>query len=896
MNNLYENLHNLYPVQKTLRFELIPIGQTKENIERNGILDEDSYLAEIFEKVKKYCDEYHKRFIEKSLKDIELKNLDNYYELYIIPDKNSSQKEEFKKVQELLRKEISDAFSMNKLEYDNLFKDKMIKNYVKSIYSENEEALKEIGKFDKFTTYFYGYNKNRKNMYSSEEKSTSIAYRIINENLPTFIYNMKVYKKFHEKMSDIEDEIYKNFNEYIQTNSLNEMFELYYFNDAITQRGIEVYNLIISGKSEKNGYKIKGLNEYINEYNQKNSEKLPKFNELYKQILSDKLSTSFRIDSIDNDLELVNSVNEYYKKFLENVLNSSSNVKEIYEKIHEYDTSSIYVNNDSSITNMSQDIFNEWNYILNSLYKNYDENHEGKTKKDDYLEKRKNDLKKNKVYSIAFLEKCIENLDKSNKGKITKYFEQYIVDNNIVTKIEKAYDNCLTVLTSSYSSNSKELIKDENAINNIKELLDSIKELQEFVKILIPRDKSIDVNQEFYSLLYEKNEILTEFIGLYNKVRNYLTQKPYSTEKIKLNFSCPTFLNGWDVNKEKDNLGVLLFKDNKYYLGILKNKKIFDEQYSTQNNEEVYKKVIYKQLSGMNKMLPKVFFSKSRIDEFNPSAEILENYEKGLYKKGEKFDINFCHKLIDFYKASINRHEEWKNFDFKFSNTKDYNDISEFFNEADEQAYKINFINFSDKYIEEKIRNNELYLFQIYNKDFSEYSTGKENLHTMYWKALFNEENIKDVVYKLNGNAEIFYRKASLNINDTTVHPAGVPINNKNEETIKVKNTSTFKYDLIKNKRYTIDKFQFHVPITMNFKSNNIRNINPIVNKYLKENEDIYVIGIDRGERNLIYISVINKEGKIVYQKSLNEIINKYNGVEYKTNYYSLLERKEKER
>ena len=32
---------NLYPVSKTLRFELQPVGKTKENIEKNGILLRD---------------------------------------------------------------------------------------------------------------------------------------------------------------------------------------------------------------------------------------------------------------------------------------------------------------------------------------------------------------------------------------------------------------------------------------------------------------------------------------------------------------------------------------------------------------------------------------------------------------------------------------------------------------------------------------------------------------------------------------------------------------------------------------------------------------------------------------------------------------------------------------
>lgn len=47
MENLYAKLYNLYPVQKTLKFELIPIGETKENIEKDGILNQDEYKAKI---------------------------------------------------------------------------------------------------------------------------------------------------------------------------------------------------------------------------------------------------------------------------------------------------------------------------------------------------------------------------------------------------------------------------------------------------------------------------------------------------------------------------------------------------------------------------------------------------------------------------------------------------------------------------------------------------------------------------------------------------------------------------------------------------------------------------------------------------------------------------------
>lgn len=57
-------------------------------------------------------------------------------------------------------------------------------------------------------------------------------------------------------------------------------------------------------------------------------------------------------------------------------------------------------------------------------------------------------------------------------------------------------------------------------------------------------------------------------------------------------------------------------------------------------------------------------------------------------------------------------------------------------------------------------------------------------------------------------------------------------------------------------------------------------------------NRDINVIGIDRGERNLLYISVVSPEGKILHQQSLNIVENDKG---YATDYHALLDKKEKE-
>ncbi len=164
-------------------------------------------------------------------------------------------------------------------------------------------------------------------------------------------------------------------------------------------------------------------------------------------------------------------------------------------------------------------------------------------------------------------------------------------------------------------------------------------------------------------------------------------------------------------------------------------------------------------------------------------------------------------------------------------------------------------------------------------------------MHTIYWKMLFDPENLKDVVYKLNGQAEIFYRKSSIKKENITVHKANEILKNKN--THNDKKESRFDYDIVKDRRYTVDKFQFHVPITMNFKADGRNNINPLVNEYLRENEEIHVIGIDRGERHLLYLTLIDLQGNIKAQFSLNDIINEYNGNKYKTNYHDLLQERE---
>lgn len=888
---------NCYPLSKTLRFSLLPVGKTEETFNAKMMLQEDEKRAESYEKVKEYIDRYHKKFIESALSKFVFSDLQTYADLYRKSNKSDSDKKIMQKEEEKLRKEISKALTSSD-GYAAMFKADMIKELLPKFLTDEEEKA-TVSEFYSFTTYFTGFFKNRKNMYSDKGESTSIAYRCINDNLPKFLDNMKNFAAIKSSLSQESfDELNENFKGLFGV-TVENMFELDYFNFVLSRSGIERYNEVIGGYTCSDGTKVKGLNEYINLYNQQyaktdRSKRLPLLKPLFKQILSDTESISFIPDKFSSDDELLKAVYDFYKMPTKDAKSAETTIKKIetlFSNLNLYDINRIYVLN-TAVTEISKAVFKSWNVIQDAWNAEYSAKHPMKKKQnaEKYDDERRKAFKKISSFSIAELQQ-LGDLKKPDDcdGSISEYFKTTVLEK--VSGIRNNYKAAEKLLTEKYEADKKLCCNDE-AIEHIKNFLDSIKDLEHLIKPLNGTGKEEDKDSVFYGEFSPMLSDLSTIDRLYDKVRNYMTQKPYSKDKIKLNFNNPQFLGGWDKNKEKDYRAVLLRKDRMYYLAVMdrSNSKAFVDP-PIADGSELYEKIEYKLLPDPNKMLPKVFFADSNLSTFNPSKRILEIRKNETFKKGDSFNIDDCHGFIDYFKDSIERHEDWHKFNFEFSPTKSYNDISEFYNEVKNQGYSIHFKEIPSSYIHHLVDTSELFLFKIYNKDFSEYSKGNPNLHTMYFKMLFDERNLKNVVYKLDGGAEMFYRKASIADKEKIVHPANQAVKNKNPE--NEKSQSVFKYDIIKDRRFTKRQFSLHVPITLNFKAPGINYINDNVRMALKNSDENFVIGIDRGERNLIYVCVVNSKGKIVEQMSLNKIIGD-NG--YKVDYHDLLERKEDER
>ena len=924
-NTKLSQFTGLYPVSKTLRFELKPMGKTLEKIKETGVIENDKKRHNDYFDAKKIIDKYHKYFIDAALSKfsrIDWNPLKEAIEGSL--DRSDASKKKLEKTQTEFRKKIAKALTTHD-HYKELTASTPKDLFLK-VFPDHFGKQPAIDTFDGFSSYFTGFQENRQNIYSDEAISTAIPYRLVHDNFPKFLSNIEVYKTLKDNAPSVLSDAENELKDFLNGKPLANIFELNAYNDVLTQSGIDFFNQVIGGISGEGGEKkTRGINEFSNLYRQQHPEfaqkrLATKMIPLYKQILSDRETKSFILESYSNDSQVQDSVKEFFDSQILNCdiagrkVNVLNELTSLIKRIAEFDLGSIYVNQDE-LSNISSKLFKSWNAINAILFKNA-EHRIGSAEKAANKKKIDTWMKSNE-FSIATLNLAIAESDSEeiSRVKIESYW------NDFEAKVQSILcgDNRRNLdefLSATFNENNA-LREDSEIIGKLKAFLDALIEIMHSIKPLISDAENRDLS--FYNELMPLYDQLSLVVPLYNKIRNYATQKLTESEKFKLNFDNPTLADGWDQNKEDANTAILLLKNGLYYLGIMnaKNKpKIKD--FKTSESEDCYDKMVYKLLPGPNKMLPKVFFSEKGLATFKPPKDILDGYNAGKHKKGDLFDIDFCRQLIDFFKESIAKHPDWKKFDFKFSDTSSYEDISGFYKEVTDQGYKITFSKIPTSQIDEWVDEGKLFLFQIYNKDFAPGAKGSPNLHTLYWKSVFSPENLKDVVVKLNGEAELFYRPSSVKkpyshkVGEKLVNRIGkdgLPLpesvfgelfryfngkldgelSDEAKRYLDVAVVKDVKHEIVKDRRYTQDKFEFHVPLTLNFKADSKNEyMNERVRHFLKDNPDINIIGIDRGERHLLYMTLINQKGEILKQKSFNIVES--------VNYQAKLVQREKER
>ncbi len=943
-----KNFKNKFNLTKTIQMELVPENVFAKSLAEDNTktIERAKKFAEAYVPVKRLLDDYYRFSINKVLKEVvisenEINELfDAYLSYKTKKDKkweDSSSKLRKRIVSEL--KEISSETSGNLIEGTKTEKSK-ISNYLKiqldaGLITKNffEESISNLENFKSFTGFFDGYMENRKNMFSDKTENTAIANRLVNDNLGIYFENcIKI-----EKIKQVAPELYS-----LILAKNKDFTILSGYSKLVTQNTIQAYNEFIGHKSEDKF--AKGINQIINEYKQKHPEdkkNIPYLNNLHNQILFRDVKDENNNDDFSTDEEVLSAIQDFIN---EPVVDYLTRAESIFSDSSQLALDGIFIL-PNKINKFSEIIFNN--------------------EKESYSILRHKLLENDKDVSKPFSLKTVNELESD--------FDVVDILNSYLMKLIKDSKNSISelkLLLQELLNGSKTIDKDRKVprdekdsggkgfqqIEIIQKCFMNLIEINRFFTLFNLEKDGVAVQIENSDFdFYENLKVLMDFnedLYLFTKVKNYLSKKPYSNDKIRIYFDNNSkLLSGFTEShtESSDNgtqYGGYLFRrknrfgDYDYFLGCSTDAKLFREHLADsilESDKSDYERLYYYQpklktiYNGYKNNDGKDYgFDKNRLKELISSVtekngekisyeaddtptkvlSQIENLKPELYKKiiSDSSVINFQKEMIENLKIIFSKFEK-KVPSLSDVLKKDFSSLKEFIDAVsyieNEKSFYYAHVSKKEMDSQNSVSDDEntkkFYLFKIQNKDLKERkdgrkSTGTENLHTMYFKALMSaNQNCIDI-----GAGQVYFREKNYTGKEV-IHPANSPIKNKTPG--YPKENSTFTYDIRKDNRYFENKFFLHLSLFINFAAPNpkLNDLNTEVNKYLYTNKkDINIIGIDRGERNLLYVSVINQKGEILYQRSLNEICYsiKTNGEELTVskNYHTLLENRAKER
>ncbi|PSO43265.1 type V CRISPR-associated protein Cpf1 [Candidatus Saccharibacteria bacterium QS_5_54_17] len=899
---MFDQFTNIYSLDKTLRFKLNPVGNTPDLLEQNQVLKKDQTIENSYQQAKPYLDELHRRLINEALTPENLRNFpfNEYaaaYEYIKEINRNrysannkketaasnewESKKSDFRKaVVDMLNQQADHwkqkyqdlEFNKGELERKgtNFLTSPAINKILKTEFPpEKEQELVDKGfpslhvdeeensgekryifeSFDKFATYLSRFQQTRQNLYTSEDKATAIATRVV-ANFTTFMQNIH---EFRDKHSSIEDELNLSQDE-------KRIFEPVSYRHYVLQADIEEYNAVIGDINKR----MKELRDQKHKNPNYKKTDYPLLSTLDKQILGLQEKEHQLIED-DEDVwpcveELLN-ISEQHFPALQKSVNALS------ETFFEPELPNIYLKDKNVNTISNRWFVNGDDFLIRLPQKN--------KKKDE------KDTPKIKTFiSLQDVRTAIDDME----GVLFKdrFYEEGAIspDQSTWQQFLGIFQHELSNAMEEYYQSARSLreVKDadpafdkEHHTPVIKEFADAclrVYRLLDYFALThrqssqIPDVFSTEFYEEFDAHFYEVN-----VPRYYNALRDYIAQVFYGEDKIKLNFGKGNLLGGWSESRRNgaQYCGYILRRPqtNTYYLAITDNPWILDTEKHSEikdTSNGMYEKMEYSQLKAQT------IYGPSYEGEFGVS-----------YDTDKQNSTN--QKIIERVKRLLQKNFVEQYPELQTIIDREYSDADALAREVSNQnLYRISFVPVSAEYIEQgryeakRGGYNHLYIFEITNKDLAKpHSGGNPNLHTSYFLHLFSQENLSNPVLKLSGNAEIFFR------------PGNHDLPTKTDSLGKQVTT---------HKRYSKDTLLFHLPVSINFKKGSMKpkQFNDITNQKIADQpkDNLNIIGIDRGEKHLVYYSVVDCHGRILDQGSLNEI----NGIDY----HRLLDEREKER
>lgn len=895
---------------KAISFQLIPYGNTDIGMKEEGIIADDRSRKDMVIKVKEIVDGVHRNYIEERLSDVDV----DWKALYDAQRTGMNLESE----RSVYRKKISSILKSGDL-YGKMFKADFYYKELPQLVKDDVEK-EAVDGVSGFYSYFIKYDGLRSRLYEAEVDRVSVAYRCIVDNFPLFIRNIDsfntLYERYKSEMDEIADKLSLKY-------PLDEVFSLSFYSKVLSQKEIDMYNSLIGGKVIDDEI-VPGLNQFINEKCQKDKLKLPRFVQLQKQILSENVS-KVQIEPIADDVELRSMLREFL------AMNEKNHIlKKIIDfNLSDMDISHIFVKK-NEVPTISMIVAGKWN-VLDHSYKECIKQEIG------YEKMTPKKAEKELTSYIASKKISIADLERARMQAINDSVLDGFEGSVITSFTEELIKRCRQVISTKTEmerivESNEPIYGNSKSVDNIKEYLDAYIDLARLFRVFDM--ESIGIDYAFFDTWTDIMETVNLIVRVYSKTRNYITRKASDgAEKMPVYFRNPMFaVCGWAEPMKMRSVSrpMILLRNGKYYYGAInkENNPKLRSIASVDDESKYFKKMVYHQLEVV-KSLPKMVFNKQVKEHFeNSNDEIMvsgvpvtyEMYKMCYLKDAETGKVKYSKEYLkksgnekEYQKATemwisflvefVQKHPSFAHYDLSTLKPADeYETVFEFYQELNRYSYTITFEYLSVDEIETAVDNAELFLFEITSKGLRR--NDNSDFQATYFRELFSEKNRRNPVVKLNGLPRVVYRDAC--VHNPVVHKAGsklvartdtsgkrIPEDiyleiyrffNEKVDTLserareyldKVK-VSMYEDDIIKDKRYTEPQLSLQLSVQLNYGVNETTDINADVMDEIR-NGDVNFLGISRGERNLLYMTLIDKNKNILMERSLNNI----NGVDY---------------
>lgn len=885
---------------KSYGVEIEPTPETQDTITRLCLEEYDEINQQQLTEAMPYFDMIFKKIINTGLDMIEI---------------DFEKKVELDKISKAVSKTMSKAcmevlgISPSKIKNEEFIK-KIAPEALKTCCPDYDTGAKKILNLKGKTAIAASYFTSR-----ITALETWVPERIV-ENFERYCENMTVIKKLLD--SPIGDDILSLWPEAANITEGGEKF----YSDHLSQSGIDAYNTIINGIFSKHGIEKKGIKLLVNEYNNQTGKKLPEPKELYSQILMPK-KKSFSITRAETDLDALTMLNEAFAASKEAglaIINAIDNA-------NADDVVCAYKNLghiSHTVTGVYHELRNAVReHELGELFSAYEDasTDKARNKAEKELNAAEKQLGKSQ-FTFAEIERFAGRRDIFTifKREIESAYQYAVVSTEEAVKTTVEILNKNLKIRDSKPARTA-LVEAYEAWTRFRHMVNSI-----------TRNNIEKGDNALYNTLVESKTSINMMYKSENATRSLVTRSPKDASKNILSVlgmdrrpnASWIRADGEEYGRIKiDNFTVLSRNGQFYYFVLAKGTKPQD----IRGNGPDKARAQNKSQDPMKFLPDRVFRDAKKFFNANPDAdmfeitqkvsrpvsvsrEFYEMYERKEYTKAALEDNSSLTKedfkknvaaIIDKYKEYISVYEGWKSFNIITRPTEQYDNIKAFCEDVATCTCKVEWIPVDPEKIDKLVAEGKALMFLMTSKFLYAENRDKNSYAQLLYNALLNPAE-NDLL--LSSRPHVSFRKKS--ITKPVVHEAGSILVNKHDINgnripgpvyLEIKdyyNTGHNKYltdlseeameyirgdkvvthkakeDIIKDRRYTADKYFISFALTKNASvSGNNADVNQQINAIKNE---LNLLTITRSEKDLIYYTVTTKDGKLLESRSLNVI------------------------